>query len=644
MFIHSSKIRSFLRKLVITGGAGVLLAGVLSQAAIAQTKVVGYIQVEKGLINTVDRTDMTKLTHLNLAFANPNSAGVFLSGGNPVCMAGGSASAINYAVQRAHAAGVKVLISIAGGVIPECSGNWGTLVSPAMRGTVVSNAIQFMNTFNLDGIDVDIEGANIDSNYTPFIQALRSSLPAGKLLTSATATYIGGRIPASSLPYFDFVNIMSYDAVGPWPSGRNGGEHSTLSQAENDIAIWSGLGLSKDKLVLGVPFYGYGFNGFREAYGFGEIVAEFGASVAQNDVIGASTCAGCTYITYNGIPTIRAKTRLGLARGTGVMIWELAHDGTGAYSLLNVIDTEIKGGVTSSSSSRPASSSSSSVTTGSCPAWVEGRQYNVGDKVTYQGGYYIAEYANPGYIPTVSTYFWEPISASQCGSVTSSSRPASSSSSRPASSSSSLPSSSSSSVAGGCPAWVQGRQYNAGDKVSYLGGYYIAEFANPGYTPTVSTYFWEPISASQCGGTSPSSSSSATTSSVGAFTRTIQAEAYSVMNGVQLETTQDPQGGGQNVGWIDATDWMTYASVNFPTSGSYRVEYRVASQNGGGTLDLNLNAGSISLGQLAIPNTGSWQVWTTISHNVTVTAGTYNMGVYAVQGGWNINWIKITKL
>jgi hypothetical protein len=116
------------------------------------------------------------------------------------------------------------------------------------------------------------------------------------------------------------------------------------------------------------------------------------------------------------------------------------------------------------------------------------------------------------------------------------------------------------------------------------------------------------------------------------------------MSGVQLETTQDPQGGGQNVGWIDATDWMTYANVNFPTSGSYRIEYRVASQNGGGTLDLNLNAGSISLGQLAIPNTGSWQVWTTISHNVTVTAGTYNMGVYAVQGGWNINWIKITKL
>lgn len=635
MFIHSSKIRSLLRKCIITGSMGVLLAGVLPQVALAQAKVVGYIQVEKGLVNTVDRTDLTKLTHLNLAFANPNSAGVFLSGGNPVCMAGGSATAINYAVQRAHAAGVKVLISVAGGVLPPCSGNWGTLLSPSMRDTVVNNLLQFMNTFSLDGIDVDIEGVHIDSNYTPFIQALRSRLPAGKLLTSATASYIGGQIPADSLPYFDFVNIMSYDAAGPWPSGRNGGEHASFKKAEDDIAIWERHGLPKEKLILGVPFYGYGFGGYENdaGYTFSTIVSNFGPSAAQSDLIG-TPCVGCSYITYNGIPTIRGKTRLAIEKGAGVMIWELAQDGTGPYSLLNVIDTEIKSGTTSSSSSRPASSSSSSVG-GSCPAWVEGRQYNVGDKVTYQGGYYIAEYANPGYIPTVSTYFWEPISASQCGSVSSSSRPASSSSSRPASSSSS-----SSSVVSGCPAWVQGRQYNAGDKVTYMGGYYIAEYANPGYTPTVSTYFWEPISAAQCG-VAPSSSSS---SSTGAFTRTIQAESYSVMSGVQLETTQDPQGGGQNVGWIDATDWMTYTNVNFPSSGAYRVEYRVASLNGGGSLDLNLNAGSISLGQLPIPSTGSWQVWTTISHNVNVTAGTYNLGIYAVQGGWNINWIRITKL
>lgn len=123
---------------------------------------------------------------------------------------------------------------------------------------------------------------------------------------------------------------------------------------------------------------------------------------------------------------------------------------------------------------------------------------------------------------------------------------------------------------------------------------------------------------------------------------TIQAENYSAMNGVQLEATTDA-GGGQNVGWIDASDWMAYNSINFPTTGNYRVEYRVASVSGG-RLSLDLNAGSIQLGALDVPATGGWQNWTTIQHNVFVNAGTYNVGVFAQTGGWNLNWIRITPL
>ncbi|HEX8531677.1 MAG TPA: carbohydrate-binding protein [Cytophagales bacterium] len=126
-----------------------------------------------------------------------------------------------------------------------------------------------------------------------------------------------------------------------------------------------------------------------------------------------------------------------------------------------------------------------------------------------------------------------------------------------------------------------------------------------------------------------------------AFTTTIQAENYSSMSGVQTETTTDA-GGGQNVGWIDTGDWMAYGNVNFPTSGAYTVEYRVASP-GGGRLSLDLNGGATVLGTLNVPATGGWQTWTTISHTVNVNAGTYNLGVYAQAGGWNLNWIRITK-
>jgi beta-glucanase (GH16 family) len=125
--------------------------------------------------------------------------------------------------------------------------------------------------------------------------------------------------------------------------------------------------------------------------------------------------------------------------------------------------------------------------------------------------------------------------------------------------------------------------------------------------------------------------------------QTIQAESYTSMSGVQTEATTDA-GGGQNVGWIDANDWMAYGAVNFPTTGTYKFEYRVASLNGGGRLSADLNAGAIVLGQLDVPATGGWQNWTTISHNVHVNAGTYNPGIFAVAGGWNLNWIRITPV
>jgi len=124
------------------------------------------------------------------------------------------------------------------------------------------------------------------------------------------------------------------------------------------------------------------------------------------------------------------------------------------------------------------------------------------------------------------------------------------------------------------------------------------------------------------------------------WSKQIEAESFSAQAGVQLEACSE---GGQNVGWIDTGDWMAYNGVNFPTSGTYRVDYRVASTSGG-TVSLDLNAGSIVLGQVSVPNTGGWQNWTTISQTVTINAGTYNVGVYAAQGGWNLNWIKFTKL
>jgi len=41
--------------------------------------------------------------------------------------------------------------------------------------------------------------------------------------------------------------------------------------------------------------------------------------------------------------------------------------------------------------------------------------------------------------------------------------------------------------------WVMGKPYAIGDLVSYNGRLYKAKFANPGYNPTISTYYWAPV-------------------------------------------------------------------------------------------------------------------------------------------------------
>ena len=126
----------------------------------------------------------------------------------------------------------------------------------------------------------------------------------------------------------------------------------------------------------------------------------------------------------------------------------------------------------------------------------------------------------------------------------------------------------------------------------------------------------------------------------GGFSTTIQAEAYANMMGVATEACSE---GGQDVGWIDANDWMVW-DVNLPSSGAYKVEYRVASLNGGGTLQLERAGGTQVYGSLGVPKTSGWQNWTTISHNVNLQAGQQQIAIKALAGGWNINWLRITKL
>jgi hypothetical protein len=117
----------------------------------------------------------------------------------------------------------------------------------------------------------------------------------------------------------------------------------------------------------------------------------------------------------------------------------------------------------------------------------------------------------------------------------------------------------------------------------------------------------------------------------------IEAESYSAMLGVQKETCSE---GGQDVGYIDTGDWMAYP-VNVPSAGSYTLQFRVASLNGGGALSVDYNAGAVVVGTVNVPKTAGWQTWTTISMTGSLPAGAITLGIFAKTGGWNFNWFQI---
>lgn len=115
--------------------------------------------------------------------------------------------------------------------------------------------------------------------------------------------------------------------------------------------------------------------------------------------------------------------------------------------------------------------------------------------------------------------------------------------------------------------------------------------------------------------------------------------------GVDLEGTRDT-GGGVNVGWISAGEWLEY-TVSIASSGSYTLAARVASSGTGGTFHVEVD-GVNKTGPMSISNTGGWQVWTTISRAVTLDAGSHIIRVAFDTNGisgavGNLNYLRLTS-
>ncbi len=573
-----------------------LLALCFSYSSKAQFKVVGYAP-------SWSQTPIqySKLTHINYSFALPQYGGRLKAVDNPAYL--------QSIVSNAHANNVKVFIAIGG-----WSDN-GTPIDPIFesiggdagsRANFINDALYIVNTFNLDGVDVDWEypdQGNSSNNFTTLMRELSNALkPKGKGLSFAgpADNYSSAGIASSVFQYVDFVNIMAYD--GP------GANHSTYQFAVDGLNLYKSKGCPANKCIVGVPFYA------RPSWrAYSDLVAS-GAN-PNADWFGSDA--------YNGIPTIKQKTEMALRDAGGIMIWALSQDAQGANSLLSAINDVVKStnnnnnGVTNLGGTYKLQNRFSGMYLD-----IDGASSNDGARVQQWSGNtcacqnYTFSHLGNGVYKILAAHSGKSLDVSNI-------------------------STSDGAAIVQWPYWANGNQQfkvvAAGD------GYYKLFAQNSGKLIEVGGWSTTPGGIVQQWADYGQSTGQWKLVPVGSsnFSTTIQAENFNSMMGVQTEGTTDA-GGGSNVGYIDNSDWMAYFNINFPTSGSYTVEYRVASVSGG-RLSMDLNAGSIQLGAVNVPATGGWQNWTTVTQTINVNAGTYNVGIFSQTGGWNFNWFKITK-
>lgn len=231
----------------------------LIQAQTAERVVVAYVTSWTQAI-----PDPTVMTHINYAFGHVNDSfdGVRIDNPDRLRMI------VDLKKQNPK---LRVLLSV---------GGWGSgrfsemAASDKNRLLFAKDCRRVVDDFGLDGIDIDWEyptqsSAGISSSpddtkhFTLLMRDLRQEL-GNKLLTCATIAsgeYIDFRCCIS---YIDMVNVMSYDMGNP-PY-----HHSALYPSEitnwmtTSAAIEAHLkaGVPCEKLVMGMPLYGRGKQGY----------------------------------------------------------------------------------------------------------------------------------------------------------------------------------------------------------------------------------------------------------------------------------------------------------------------------------------------------------------------------------------------
>ncbi|WP_263356059.1 glycosyl hydrolase family 18 protein [Acidicapsa ligni] len=285
--------------------------------------LVGYLPCYEGgnFASYSSKLDFTKMTHLNLAFGNPPKCdGVCTAKSNmDFGIKGESDADVDSFVTAAHAAGVKVLISIGGGGGDQLILQF---YNAGLSDALVASLDKYVIAHKLDGVDVDIEDpSNMGAPFGVFVKTVVDKFrPRGLLITAAVAKYMQDSMPDSALHQFDFINVMNYASYA-----------GALTQME----FYSiNKKVPKNEIVLGVPFFGSNTSDTKEE-DYATILAAY-PNAWKVDMVGGGLMDDGQAFNYVGEDTMAKETLLGKQYG-GIMIWQLLSDAPAPHSLLKVI-------------------------------------------------------------------------------------------------------------------------------------------------------------------------------------------------------------------------------------------------------------------------------------------------------------------
>lgn len=261
----------------------------------------------------------------------------------------------------------------------------------ATREVFANSAVDFLRKYNFDGVDLDWEypvSGGLDGNskrpedkqnYTLLLSKIREKLDAAEavdgkeyLLTiasGASPTYAANTELANIASIVDWINIMTYDFNGAWQkiSAHNAPLNADPAAASagvpdsNTFNVATGAqghlnaGVPAAKLVLGVPFYGRGWDGCAQAnngqyqtcsggssigtweagsFDFYDLEANYinknGYTRYWNDTAKVPflyNASNKRFISYDDAESIGHKTAYIKSKGLGgAMFWELSGD------------------------------------------------------------------------------------------------------------------------------------------------------------------------------------------------------------------------------------------------------------------------------------------------------------------------------